>query len=97
VNSDLFSIAMSAAVPLRIMALVEKGGPDAEDYAKAQAHNVVLGERGDVMLFGGGKNGEAADLFNKTAQAIAILAFCPGGVTLFNQTFDAKDYGWVRV
>lgn len=83
------AIAMATAVPLHIMQLQAKGGPDAADRAKAQETSAMLGERGDVLLFGGGKKGEAADLFNRTAHATAVLAFVPGGVDIFGQHFEA--------
>ena len=44
----------------------------------------------DILLCGGGKPGECADLFNRTAHAIAVLAFVPGGVTIFGATFEAN-------
>lgn len=88
-NNQL-AIAMQTAVPLHIMQIKERGGPNAEDMVGAQKTSTMLGERGDVLLFGGGKKGECADLFNRTARAIAILSFCPGGVDLFGQHFEAK-------
>jgi len=81
---------MQVAVPLYMAKLSEKGGPTPEDMEEAQMTSSVLGERGDVLLFGGGKKGECADLFNKTARAIAVLAFCPGGVEVFGTRFEAK-------
>ena len=89
-NSALLTTMMQTAVPLHIMQLKERGGPSPEDMATAQETSDMLGERGDVLLCGGGKKGEAADLFNRTAKAIAILAFVPGGVTIFGTTFEAK-------
>ncbi|MEK6609189.1 MAG: hypothetical protein AABZ30_16140 [Myxococcota bacterium] len=41
-------------------------------------------------MFGGGKPGEVADLFNRTAKAIAVLSFAPGGVTVFGQHWEAQ-------
>ena len=84
------AIAMSAAVPLHIMRLQAKGGPTDEDMKQAQEVSDKLGERGDVLLFGGGKKGEVADLFNGTANAIACLSFVPGGITIFGEHFEAK-------
>lgn len=46
-----------------------------------------LGERGDVLLFGG-KKGEAAALFNKLAAAVAVMSFCPGGVLVFGTRYQ---------
>lgn len=84
------STAMQTAVPLYIEQLREKGGPDRHDMERAQTVSGTLGERGDVLLFGGGKKGECAEMFNETARAIAVLAFCPGGVTIFGTHFEAE-------
>jgi len=83
------AIAMGAAVPLHIMQLQEKGGPDAADMKRAQETSDMLGERGDVLLHGGGKKGESSDLFNRTAHTVAVLAFVPGGIDIFGQHFEA--------
>ena len=91
-------IALSAAVPLYIMELQAQGGPVQEQYpscseveqllgAKGVAR--LLGAKGDVLLFGEGKKGEAAGVFNAMARGLAILAFCPGGVTFFGQHWEA--------
>ena len=89
-SNEMLPIAMAAAVLLYVMQLQEKGGPDADDMKQAQAVSDKLGERGDVLLFGGGKKGECAEMFNETARAIAVLAFCPGGIDIFGQHFEAK-------
>jgi hypothetical protein len=84
------SIALSAAVPLHILELQAKGGPDADDFTKATAMSAVLGERGDVLLFGSKKKGEAAEIFNGLARALAVLSFVPGGVRLFGNHWETK-------
>lgn len=88
-NSNLSSM-MQLAVPLWIERMRAKGGPDDEDRKKAQETSEILGERGDILLHGGGKPGECADQFNRTAQAVAVLAFVPGGVDIFGSHFEAK-------
>jgi hypothetical protein len=88
-NRKTLAEMMQMAVPLHIIRLKEKGGPDAEDMKKAQETSNILGEHGDILLFGGGKKGEVADQFNRTAHAIAVLAFCPGGVEVFGSHFEA--------
>ena len=90
-SNESLPIAMSAAVPLYIMQLQKKGGPDAEDMKRAQDISAKLGGHGDILLFGGGKKGECAEMFNETARAIAVLAFCPGGVNVFGSHFEAKS------
>lgn len=84
---------LSASVPLRIMALLdnEGGGPTNEDLQAAKGFSQELGEKGDILLFGG-KSGESAALANKLAKMVAILAFAPGGVHCFGQRFDAAKY-----
>jgi len=83
-------IALSAAVPLCIQEIDAKGGPSVDDFSEASQFSQVLGEKGDVLLFGSKKKGEAADLFNRTAKAIAVLSFVPGGVTLFGCHYESK-------
>ncbi len=90
-NYDLLKNMLSMAVFFQIEAIRERGGPSPEDMKKAQETSDILGERGDVLICGGGKPGEAADQFNRTAHAIAVLSFAPGGVTLFGLTFDAAE------
>lgn len=85
------AIALSAAVPLRILMMEAKGGPDDFERKEATAFSDVLGEKGDRLLFrSAGKPGEAADLFNQLARAIAVLAFCPGGVNCFGAHYEGK-------
>ncbi len=74
--SDLLLIALQVAVPLRIAEM--RGGPTEEDLARAKAFGLELASRGDVLLYGG-KKGEAADLFNRLADALAVTAYLPGG------------------
>lgn len=88
--SELLPELMRMAVWLRITMMKERGGPTAEDMVKAQQTSDKLGEHGDILLHGGGKPGECAELFNGTAHAIAVLSFCSGGVTVFGTTFDAN-------
>ena len=81
--------ALATAVPLHILELQERGGPTDADMAELGSVAELLGEKGDILLFGGKKKGECAEIFNKTAFGIAVLAFAPGGVTLFGQHFEA--------
>ena len=90
-NFNVLKDMLSIAVFFQIEMIRERGGPTPEDMKKAQETSAILGEHGDILLFGGGKKGECADQFNRTAHAIAVLSFCPGGVTLFGITFDAAE------
>ena len=90
-NNELLKGMLGISVPLHIHSLEEKGGPTDEDMKKAQEFSSVLGERGDILLFGGGKKGECAEMFNRAAFCIAVLAItCPGGISIFGLHFEAK-------
>jgi len=88
--NGLLPAMMPMAVFLQVKTLEQQGGPSPEDMAKIQETSDMLGEHGDILLHGGGKPGQCADLFNRTAHAIAVLAFAPGGVELFGTKFEAK-------
>ena len=83
--SDILKIALSAAVPLRILELRSKGGPDDVDLDFARGFAHVLGEKGDILQYRGKKKGETAEIFNGLARAIAVLSFCPGGIKVFGE------------
>lgn len=89
--SALLSIALSAAVPLRIEE-IRKLGHDvwwATVQTKRDEWVTAIAEKGDILQYRGGKKGESARVFNLTAEALAHLAFCPGGVTFMDQHFEA--------
>ena len=83
-NSHL-AVSLLAAVPLRIMAIKERGGLNEGDIARARQIGQLIAEKGDILLFGGGKKGESAHLHSELAEGIAILSFAPGGVRVFDQ------------
>jgi hypothetical protein len=58
------------------------------DLDQARGFATDLGSRGDVLM-DGGKKSEAADLFNRLAHALAVLAFAPGGVKVFGHYWKA--------
>jgi hypothetical protein len=78
------------AVPLQMMALAAKGGPDAADRVAMAGYAQTLAEHGDDLLFGGTHAaGAAADL----ARSVALLSYMPGGVTTFGLRFEAEAAG----
>jgi hypothetical protein len=82
-------IALEAAVLLRIAQLRKHGGPTAVDFEQARAFSQTLAEKGDVLMYGSKKKGEAAALFNQLAGALSVMAFVPGGVTFAGYHFEA--------
>jgi len=88
-SDHTLSIALSAAVPLWIIGLKEKGGPSAEDWVWLKEAQNILTDVGEGILYSAKKKGETAKAFNAVANAIAILSFVPGGITIFNQHWES--------
>ncbi len=85
----LLPTALSAAVPLRIVEIAERGGPTTDDWTRLQSLGHLLAERGDRLLFRSAHTGETAEVFNALVEALAILSFLPGGVLFGEERFDA--------
>jgi hypothetical protein len=90
-SHGLLSMALSAAVPLRILELCRRGGPTDEDLTRVQAYQEDLSAHGEDLFFRSSKPGGSANRFNQTADAIAVLAFCPGGITIFGAHYDGQQ------
>lgn len=88
-NSTL-AICLSAAVPLKIAEYQRRGGPDEEDFIRTREYADVLGGKGDTLQYTG-KKGDATRLFNGLADALAVMAFCPGGVKFAGARYQAHE------
>lgn len=77
-DPDLLITALEAAVPLHIAIMRDWTDRHRVDAAYRAAD--VVAERGDVLMFGGGR-GDAAEAFNWLAKGLAAAAYQPGGVT----------------
>jgi hypothetical protein len=82
--SDLLSISLEAAVPLRILEMrdwtVERRMQTARECAD------VIASHGDDLQYGGK---HTADAFNKLALGLACLAYAPGGVRFHGMHWEA--------
>ena len=87
--NDALPIMLSGAVPLHIMQLEIRGGPIEDDFNRVRACSQVLAEKADVLMFGSKVKGEAASLFNRLADALAVMAFVPGGVHFHGMHFQS--------
>jgi hypothetical protein len=85
-NDELLKISLSAAVPLWIERF--KQLTDDERMAIAREAAQVVAEKGDIIQFRSKRKGETANAFNQLARGIAVLAFSPGGVTVFGLHFE---------
>lgn len=91
VNNELLKISLSAAVPLWIERLKEQ--PYEQLIKRAGECGQIIAEKGDMLMFKSSKRGETARAFNALAEALAILAFSPGGVTFVGLHFEAVHLG----
>jgi len=104
-NGELLSGLLHIALHEEIARLLRQGGPLDRDYEAAREFGDILGERGDVLLYGsvkpGGKRGkrkhnksskpgETAKLFATLARAAAVGTFLPGGIALFGYRWIAS-------
>jgi len=87
----LLPISLGAIVPLWVHSIYRRGGPLAEDWLRLSQIGHQLAEHGDLLLFGGSRPGETAELFNLLAEALAILSFLPAGVSFGHQHFEAEQ------
>jgi hypothetical protein len=88
-TETLLPMALSAAVPLWIERLrllsAEQRIARARELAEFM-HSPGIGESILFLI-----PGKSALGFNALAEAIACLSFCPGGITLFGNHFQAND------
>lgn len=82
---------LAVAVPAQIEELEKVSGPTLDDFVGLGEFSSLLGEKGDILLFGGGKAGLQQQLADKLARAIAIMAYTPGGVRVFGQYFCKSE------
>lgn len=49
----------------------------------------LLGEKGDLLMYGSPKKGEVAEIFNRVARTIALMSIIvQGGITVFGRHFE---------
>ncbi|MFH1486630.1 MAG: hypothetical protein ABIH46_11210 [Chloroflexota bacterium] len=85
---------VSTFVPLRIADLQQHGGANDADFDRARAFVSDLCEHGDALLYR--EKGRTGEMAGRLVDAIAVLAFLPGGITIFGQHFEAGDGREVR-
>ena len=78
-------------LPIAVRMWVEelKDKPIDSLFPRTEGYASFIGARGDVLMYGGGKKGIAAECFNKVAEGLAILSMiCPGGVDFGDLHFE---------
>lgn len=80
---------LAVAIPFRILKFQANGGPTDTDWDSLPMVAQRIAEHGDTLLYGG-KKGEAARLFCDLVDAIAIMAFGVGGVSILGDHYEVK-------
>ena len=85
---DGLRMMLSMSVFFRIRHIGERGGPTGVDYQRAVAAIRQLDRDGHWLFEQSPIRGQTAEVFNRTAEACAILSFMPGG-------FEFAGIRWV--
>lgn len=86
-SGALLKTMLPMAVMLNIREFQNRPWSELQQIATYASQYVA--EKGDNILFKSAKKGDTAKAFNELAKGVAVLAFAPGGVTLFGQHFEA--------
>jgi hypothetical protein len=88
----LLELSISAAVPLWIESLKLLPEDELEQLLRDRTPELseIVACRGDELLFRSNRAGGTAEVFNALAEAVALLAFLPGGVTFAGLSFEAR-------
>jgi hypothetical protein len=79
---------LQAMVPLLIAELTEAGGATDADLARVRGYVDDFNVDGDALLFR--RKGKTGEMAGKLADALAVLAFQPGGVEFAGLHFEAQ-------
>lgn len=86
--SELAQLTLAAGVPIEIDHLRASGGPN--DYQIEAAQKFIEQQAlGEAILYC--EKGQTADQMRILCEICAILAYCPGGVTVMGLHFEARE------
>ncbi|RLB91506.1 MAG: hypothetical protein DRH50_10965 [Deltaproteobacteria bacterium] len=89
-DDSMLKFFLDMSVPLRVMELKQRGGPAKDDFERVHSYLPLLGEEGNFLWMRSEKKGTTAKVANAVADAIAVLSFSPGGVTLFGRHWESR-------
>ena len=91
----MLTSAMQAAIPIWIAKWKQQPWEMVWKRLGEQTKTLpdMLGSKGEILMFGGGKKGEATKLFNETAEAVALMSFLPGGIDIFGDHWETDHPG----
>jgi hypothetical protein len=90
-TEDLMLISLRLAVPMHIEEI--RGWSVEERVRVARLCVDEIGSHGDILQYGSKKRGEAAEVYNALARALAIGAYQPGGIDFAGQHWEVDPEG----
>ncbi len=85
----LIQTHLQAHVPLEIARIEQRGGITEADVERARGYALDISAHGDALLFQ--TKGQSGQIMTKLAEGLAVLSYCPGGVTAFGLHFDGPE------
>jgi hypothetical protein len=89
-TNHVLPILLPLAIEMRINEIKARGGITERDVTRIQSYIEDLAAHGDDLLYRAKKKGETARYFNQLADAIAVMAFLPGGIKVFGEHYEVK-------
>lgn len=82
---------LDLAVPLRILTLQARGGPTDTDWDLVQMYGVnsLMMDMGAAQFSGASDAMDTPTWFDCLTQSIAVMAFVPGGIKVFDRRYVA--------
>ena len=81
---------LELSVRMRLSTMTSQQALDAIHAGRCQELAQVIGEKGDVIMFKGKKQGESAAAFNALAEAITFGTLVPGGIRFLGYQWVAE-------
>ena len=87
-NARRLRTLLQKCVPPRIRDHLRKGGPTPVDIERIRGYTRDIASFGDLILYPDG-TGREQPYLAELVEAVALLAFAPGGITVMGLDFDA--------
>lgn len=97
-DNTLLLAHLSLCVPLEVVGLQRHGGPDDWQIERARERLRLNQEEGisEAVMFSFESKGATQRATTRLVEALAVLAFQPGGVRFLGLHFDATRHGWMK-
>ena len=87
----LIQVHLEAGVPEEIRRIEQRGGITPDDFERVRSHALHLATHGDALLFY--TKGQSAPAMTELIESVAVLSYCPGGISTFGLHFGGQEIG----